>query len=179
MSLKYAILGLLSWQPFTGYDLKKLFTDFPVFYWSGNNNQIYTTLVQLLKEELVTHEVQYQEKYPPKKIYSITDRGLTELRNWVLSNPSPPELRNTFLIQLAWAHQLSPEELDQLLAKYEYEVQMQLLMQQEKKRRGVQTPHRTPREIYLWEMITQNIISAYENELTWVQKLRKELPNKV
>ena len=44
MTLEYAILGLLSWKPFSGYDLKKIFSDSPIYYWSGNNNQIYRTL---------------------------------------------------------------------------------------------------------------------------------------
>ncbi|RPI32756.1 MAG: DUF4180 domain-containing protein, partial [Chloroflexota bacterium] len=41
MDIKFAILGYLSWRPFSGYDLKKLFADSAAFYWSGNNNQIY------------------------------------------------------------------------------------------------------------------------------------------
>jgi DNA-binding PadR family transcriptional regulator len=175
MAIQYAILGFLSWQPLTGYDLKKMFTSLTAFYWSGNNNQIYKSLVQLLKQGLVTNEVQYQENSPPKKIYTITGQGLAALREWVLSTPQLPELRNTFLIQLAWADQLKHGELETLLEKYETEVAQQLLMEQEKIRRGNITPQRNPRETYLWEMISANIISSYENELSWVRKVRKEL----
>lgn len=175
MTIQYAILGFLSWQPLTGYDLKKMFTGLTAFYWSGNNNQIYKSLVQLLEQGLVTNEVQYQENSPPKKIYTITEQGVAALREWVLSAPHPPELRNTFLIQLAWADQLKHLELETLLEKYEAEVAQQLLMEQEKIRRGNIAPQRNQREIYLWEMISANIVSAYENELNWVRKLRKEL----
>jgi len=35
---------------------------------------------------------------------------------------------------------------------------------------------RTPRERYLWEMISENWIASYETELAWVRKLRKDLP---
>ena len=45
MSIEYAILGLLSWKPFSGYDLKKIIAESEVYYWSGNNNQIYNSLV--------------------------------------------------------------------------------------------------------------------------------------
>lgn len=175
MTIKYAILGLLSWKPLSGYDLKKIFVDSEALYWSGNNNQIYRTLVQLLNDGMVTNTVQHQESSPTKKIYNITDQGLSELKKWVLSMPEPPELRNTFLIQLAWADQLNNDELNTLLQKYEEEVQMQLLMQEEKARRGNAAPKRTPREIYLWDMISINIISTYENELNWVRKLRSDL----
>jgi hypothetical protein len=39
MSIKHAILGFLSWQPSTGYELKKLFAESDTLSWSGNNNQ--------------------------------------------------------------------------------------------------------------------------------------------
>ena len=49
------------------------------------------------------------------------------------------------------------------------------------RRNGAQTqqhdvsPQRTPRETYLWDMITENWVSHYEQELAWVRRLRKEL----
>lgn len=190
MSIEYAILGLLSWRPMTGYDIKKMFAGSAAFYWSGNNNQIYTTLVRLHENGMVTREVEIQEDSPSRKIYSITPKGQAELKNWLFSEPEPPELKNTFLIQLAWADQLSPEELDMLLEKYEAEIQMQVSMLQTQKQQKNIAPSgmvrdayinaslaRTPREAVLWGMIQENWISFYENELKWVRKLRKQLVN--
>lgn len=175
MSIKHAILGLLSWKPSTGYELKKVFEGSSAMYWSGNNNQIYKALVQLSDEGLVTSEIRHQESSPSKKIYTITVEGLSELKEWVLSSPEAPEFKNTFLIQLAWADRLSDEELNGLLSSYENEIKMQLLLQQEKVRRGVNSPNRSPREAFLWDMISENLISSYKNELGWIQKVRKEL----
>lgn len=175
MSIKYAILGLLSWKPSSGYDLKKVFEDSSIMYWSGNNNQIYKTLVQLLNDGLVTNEIKHQEGTPSKKLYTITEKGKSELKEWILSAPELPEFKKTFLIQLAWADMLSDEELDDLLARYENEVRAQLLMQQEKVRRGIDSPGRTEREIYLWAMITKNIISSYKAELDWIENVRRGL----
>jgi PadR family transcriptional regulator, regulatory protein AphA len=172
MSIKYAILGLLSWRPLSGYDLKKIIADSLSFYWSGNNNQIYKTLVQLHTEGLVESEVQQQENYPTRKEYNITERGAAELRNWVLSAPELTQFRNTFLIQLAWADQLDGPELDGLLARYAREVEMQLLILQERERRGGLNPARTPREEYLWREISSYFVTAYANELAWVRALR-------
>jgi PadR family transcriptional regulator, regulatory protein AphA len=188
MSIDYAILGLLNWRPLTGYDLKKMFAGSAALYWSGNNNQIYTTLVKLHENELVTREVELQTDSPSRKIYSITPKGQTELKKWLLSEPEPPQLKNSFLIQLAWADQLSPDELDTLLDKYEIEMQMQLsMLQVQEQQRNISpsgTPRdayinitlaRTPREAVLWGMIQENWISFYENELNWIRKLRKQL----
>ncbi len=190
MSIDHAILGLLSWRPMTGYDIKKMFAGSAAFYWSGNNNQIYTTLVKLHENGLVTREVEVQADSPARKIYSITEQGKAAFKKWLLSEPEPPEIKNTFLIQLAWADQLSPEELDTLLGKYEAEIQMQLSMLETQKQQKNVDPSgrvrdayinpslaRTRRETVLWGAIQENWISFYENELNWVRKLRKQLSN--
>jgi PadR family transcriptional regulator, regulatory protein AphA len=175
MSINYAILGILSNKPLTGYDLKKIIQESPFMYWSGNNNQIYKSLVELLEEGLVTNEIHHQESSPSKKIYTITKEGLEELKNWVLTSPEPPEFKKMFLVQLAWSNQLSTEELSTLISGYENEIRMQMLLQQEKKRRQIFSPDRNPREVLVWNLIYENIISSYENELNWIQKVRKEV----
>ena len=188
MSIEHAILGLLNLRPLTGYDIKKMFAGSAVIYWSGNNNQIYTTLVKLHENELVTVEVELHADRPSRKIYSITAKGQAELKKWLLSEPEPPQLKNSFLIQLAWADQLSPDELDTLLGKYESEMKMQVsMLRTQERQRNISpsgTPRdayinitlaRTPREARLWSMIQENWISFYENERNWVRKLRNQL----
>lgn len=175
MSIKLAILGILSWKPATGYDVKKIMEDSLFMHWSGNNNQIYRSMVQLLDEELVTNEVLHQDSSPSKKMYTITEKGLAELKQWVLSAPQLPESKNSFLNQLAWADQLSSAELNELLEKYEEEISMHVILLQEKTRRGLDTPTRTQRETHIWNRIHEHIITSYKNEWLWVQNLRKEL----
>ena len=190
MSSEYAILGLLSWRPMTGYEIKKLFAGSPVLYWSGNNNQIYTTLVRLHEEGLVSREIEPQEDKPARKIYTLTAKGLEALKKWLVSEPSPPQLKNPFLVQLAWADQLEPGELESLLARYEAEIEAQLAMLRAQARQRNLTPSgeprdtyvnaalaRTPREAVLWAMIQENWISFYQHELDWVRKLRQQLDN--
>ena len=175
MTIQYAMLGLLSWEPMTGYDLKKRFADSDALYWSGNNNQIYRALVDLHQAELVTVEVQPQGDRPPRKVYTITDQGRDELRRWILSAPELPHLRNPFHIQLAWADLLGAEELDLLLAAYEEEVHTKLLMLREQAQRDNPAPKRTPREALLWDAIAQNWESFYRHELAWTRDLRRSL----
>lgn len=175
MTIQYALLGLLSWRPFSGYDLKKIIANSDMFYWSGNNNQIYRALVELHEAGLVSPHVELQESLPAKKVYTITAQGQAELRQWVMSAPTPPELHNTFVVQLAWADRLTASELNDLLARYEDEVNQQLLMRQEKARRRTATPGRSGREAYLWRKISENLIAACQTELEWVRQVRKEL----
>lgn len=175
MSINYAILGILSSRPLTGYDVKKVIQDSSFMHWSGNNNQIYKALLELLDGGYVTSEVKHQDSAPSKKIYTITDNGLTDLKAWVLSTPDAPEFKKTFLIQFAWSDLLSQDERTTLLGNYEKEIRTQILMQEEKKRRKTYSPDRTPRETFLWEMIHDNMISSYENELVWIAKVRQGL----
>jgi DNA-binding PadR family transcriptional regulator len=175
MEIKYALLGFLSWKDATGYELKKHILNSVGFEWSGNNNQIYTSLVQLHRENMVTSQVQPQERYPARKVYSITETGRQALKEWVAGNPEPPVFRKSFLVQLAWAGQLSETELDSLLAKYEREVKFQLLMLETRMRRGSTHPGRTGIEKYLWDKIAENYVLAYEAELKWVKQIRSDI----
>ncbi|MEQ8173672.1 MAG: PadR family transcriptional regulator [Syntrophomonadaceae bacterium] len=175
MNIKFAILGFLSWKPFSGYDLKKIFVQSQSLYWSGNNNQIYRSLVQLHQEGLVESEIQLQENNPARKLYTITALGRSALEEWLKGPPEPLQLRNTFLIQLSWADQLDDNELDNLLSAYEEELELQLLIHTEREKRGSPNPARTDREKYLWQMISLNWSAVYQNELSWVRQLRSGL----
>jgi DNA-binding PadR family transcriptional regulator len=175
MSIKHAILGLLSRTPLTGYDLKKRFAESATLYWSGNNNQIYRTLVELHEEQLVTKEVHHQEDGPSRKVYTITNKGLAALRQWLLARPELPELRHSFLIQLMWADQLEADQLDALVRDYEEEVQARLLMLREQAQRDKLSPEGTPRGTHLEGTIAGYWISFYAHELDWVRQLREDL----
>lgn len=175
MSIQFAILGILSWKPSTGYELKKIFEDSSFMYWSGNNNQIYKALVNIEGKGLVASKVVHQDNSPSKKIYTITEEGLKKLKNWLVSSPEAPEIKKLFLIQFAWSDMLSDQELNEILSKYENEIKQQLIMQKEKYRRSLYSPDRSPRENLIWEMISENIISTYNNELNWIRETRHRL----
>ena len=175
MSLKYTILGFLSWRPLTGYEIKKYFTETEFIPWSGNNNQIYKTLVSLNNEGLVTKEVIQQDNYPARKVYHITPEGRNELNGWAKSKPDVPHTKSTFLIQLAWSDGLSTGEIENLINLYQYEIEMQLVMCKERLERKTVFPKDNPRAEFFWEMLWQNRISSYQNELNWLTKLRNGL----
>ncbi len=175
MTINYAILGIISYQPMTGYDLKKIIQDSTFMHWSGNNNQIYKALVLLLEDGFVTNEVVYQDGSPAKKIYTITQAGLDELKEWSVSTPETLELKKSFLVQLAWADLLSNDRLQEMLAKYENEIRLQLIINREKTRRGNGFAARSEREALLWRMIDENILSSYQNELEWIENVRKQM----
>lgn len=175
MLINHAILGLLSYKPLTGYDLKRIMQDSPFMYWSGNNNQIYKALIELHEEGSVSNEVYHQNNSPSKKVYTITDDGLAELRRWSLSIPEAPETKKSFLVQLAWALQLKNSELNGLLAQYEQEIKGQVSLEQERQRKGRLAPDRTPRETAIWDLIYDNVMGSYTKELDWINRIRQTI----
>src|SRR5438270_10825090 len=88
MSIKHAILGLLSKKPLHGYELKAAYEQDLVPASQLNYGQVYTTLERLGRDGLVAHEVVSQTERPDKKVYALTDQGRHELHDG-RDNPAP------------------------------------------------------------------------------------------
>jgi hypothetical protein len=114
----------------------------------------------------------HQESPPSKNINTVTPDGMAALKEWTAAGPEPLEFKKSVLVQLAWADLLPGAELDNLLAAYEKEAELELVMTREKLRRGTGFVPRTKREAFLWEGIGENILSSWQSELDWVKKLR-------
>lgn len=175
MSIKYVILGYLSWQPMTGYDVKRIIADSETLPWSANNNQIYRALVELHNDQWVTKTIQDQVGAPNRHIYSITDEGIKALKEWTGSKPEPPLTRKSLFNQLMWADCLDANEMDELLEAYLSVVGEKLFFVRVQADEKKNFPERTSRESYLWEMIHKNWILHYEAELSWIRQIRQEL----
>ncbi|MCB8978263.1 MAG: PadR family transcriptional regulator [Ardenticatenaceae bacterium] len=76
MKLEHYILGLLTINPSTGYDIKKhLDTEGRFARRRAPLSQIYTTLKRMLENGLVTFEEERRDGKPDLKIYSFTAQG--------------------------------------------------------------------------------------------------------
>lgn len=81
--LKYVLLGVLNYQPLTGYQLKQFMDQAAGHFWYAQTSQIYRTLDQLEKDGMLTSHIQAQEERPDRRLYQITPAGQTELRAWL------------------------------------------------------------------------------------------------
>ena len=157
MNIQHVMLGLLSFNPLTGYDIKKVMQNSPLTYWSGNNNQIYKTLAELQANGFVSAEVLHDDSAPTKKQYTITESGRRELQDLSRAFPELPELRKSFLLQLTFGRDLSREELGALLNHYEQEL-CGLLMTVDEKSLPKPT---TDFEAAVGNLVVQNIRQFY------------------
>ncbi|MCL5985147.1 MAG: PadR family transcriptional regulator [Actinobacteria bacterium] len=125
---KYAILGMLTRGPMSGYDIKKAI-DFGLhMFWSESHGQIYPGLKQLTEDGLITRDIMHQMGKPDRHIYSITERGKKELRTWLARSPEPNSYRIEVLLKLFFGHELSMDENLQNLGSFR-EQQSKLLEQ--------------------------------------------------
>jgi DNA-binding PadR family transcriptional regulator len=81
-SLRHFVLGLLSRQPMSGYDVKRFLDSLSWLIGNPSFGSLYPALHALLEDGLVAVEVQPQPGKPDRKIYSITDAGRQTLTEW-------------------------------------------------------------------------------------------------
>lgn len=173
MSLKHAILGFLSYQALTGYDLKKAFDRSVQHFWPANQSQIYRTLATLDEEGLVEKAVIHRDERLDMKVYSLTEAGRAELHRW-LSTPLPPrETREPFLIQVFFGGQLSDEEILNLLQREMQSAQERLVVYHaiyEQTMHQVKTAQ-DPRAFFLSMQTLDYGMASDQALVTWLDKI--------
>lgn len=115
MSLRHAILGLLSIKPMSGYELKKVIDESVGHFWTADQSQIYRTLTGLVEEGLASRRTVVQEERPNLHLHSATGPGLAELDRWLASPLRTPPTRDPFLARLFFADRLPLEDIRELL----------------------------------------------------------------
>ena len=99
--IKFILLGLLNYQPMTGYELKQTIDHSVSHFWHAYHSQIYTQLRQMEADGLVSSEFVYTEGQPDRRIYSMTDAGRVEFETWLgqsLTGMSP--IKEELLVRL-------------------------------------------------------------------------------
>lgn len=97
---RFAILGMLALAPASGYDIKKKMANSTDHFWKESDGALYPTLKQLHEEGLVTVEIENPDSGKPKKIYTITEDGLEEFRDWMTEDFEMPTARNELLLKV-------------------------------------------------------------------------------
>jgi DNA-binding PadR family transcriptional regulator len=98
-TLGYAILGLLSREELSGYDLASRMRARVGHFWEARHSQIYPELARLEEGGLVTHRVVEQQDRPDKKVYEITPSGFDALKAWVMEPPAPRPARDELVLK--------------------------------------------------------------------------------
>jgi len=123
---RFALLGMLSIRPMSGYDIKKLIETSVSYFWTESYGQIYPILKKLVTEKLVTRTTQKQSGKPDRHVYALTAAGRRILRDWLARSPAPKVDRNELLLKLFFGEEIPPAVSAAHLAEFR-ERQTQLL----------------------------------------------------
>ncbi len=104
---RFAVLGILSYGPMSGYDIKKFYEKSVAGFWSESYGQIYPILKRLAEEGLATKSVHKQEGKPDRHIYAITEKGREELQQWLVEPTGRYIGRHETLLKLMFGKQIS------------------------------------------------------------------------
>jgi DNA-binding PadR family transcriptional regulator len=111
MSIRHALLALLSEGPKYGLQLRHDFESRTGEVWPLNVGQVYTTLQRLERDGLVE-----SEGSGPQNVFTITQTGSDELTQWLRTPPDVvPPPRDELVIKLLVAMRVPGVDLPELL----------------------------------------------------------------
>jgi DNA-binding PadR family transcriptional regulator len=181
LSVKYALLGILSEGERHGYDLKEAFDERIGEFWGLNFGQIYSTLDRLEREGLVEWREEPQERRPDRKIFRITAKGRRELEEWLLRPVGRPRaLRDELFIKLVF---LQSSDHGPILDLIDQQKKVYMSHMQRLTRRKVELSARADRRaFFVTDVLIDAALFHAEADLKWLshteQKIRSGGPTR-
>lgn len=105
-SVGKVILGFLSREDLSGYDIKLRVDDSTRFFWAASYGQIYPELKRLEEEGLIKG-TDIPQGGRARRVYRITEAGREVLTSWIMDTGSTVELRHEGLLKVFFADALA------------------------------------------------------------------------
>ena len=123
--IDYVILGLLSHEDLTGYEIKKRMDKSLRYFWGASFGSIYPALSELVSRGLALRR-DGAENGRAKLIYSITDDGRAYLRQWLANPAERDELRYETLLKLFFGSEGGSEQAIAHIDAFEEKIKQEL-----------------------------------------------------
>ncbi|MCA9128463.1 MAG: PadR family transcriptional regulator [Planctomycetales bacterium] len=120
----FAILGLLSWQPQSGYDIKKLVEVGLSHFWNENYGNIYPTLDGLVRDGLAVKEAGNTSGRRTRNVYRITQQGQQLFDDWLAQPADLPIVRNELLLKFFLSGRLPNKASLRIVQNYQVHQQV-------------------------------------------------------
>jgi PadR family transcriptional regulator AphA len=111
MSLRHALLALLTAQPMTGYDLAKSFHSSVGHVWHAPDSQIYPALRDMEKHGLIIGTAVPWGPRSTKTEYAITETGIAEFERWMAEPLEYVNERHPAHLRAAYFEWAEPEAI--------------------------------------------------------------------
>ncbi|WP_413248996.1 PadR family transcriptional regulator [Sinomonas flava] len=109
MSLRFALLAMLTSQPMTGYDVYKNFETSVGYVWHAPDSQIYPELRRMEQDGLIRGETVPWGRKGTKKRYEITVDGVAAFRAWLNEPPHYTRERDPLRLRAAYLEWAEPD----------------------------------------------------------------------
>ncbi|WP_219640154.1 PadR family transcriptional regulator [Cohnella sp. CFH 77786] len=134
MTAMDVILGLLHARPFTGYEIKHAFQAQFSYFFDASFGTIYPTLGKMEQLGYITKESIPQDNRPVKHVYSLTDKGREQFKNYLDSPLEAEAFRSDFLVRLVFGEHQKPDIVIRMIEDNIQAVRAKLSDLEEKKR---------------------------------------------
>lgn len=179
---QFALLGVLMYGSFSGYQIKKMIDNSIGFFWTENYGHIYPVLSSLERKGLVIKKKIVQEKNPPKNLYNITDKGKDYFMDWLKNKAGYEKIRHELLLKVFFgSYSTSEENISKL--RQEKRLHEDLLEKYENLEKHMQSDHEQRDDIKYWEMTLDFGRRYSEMVIKWcddmTEKIEEESEDKV
>lgn len=180
MSLSHTLLGLLSYKPMTGYQIKQYFESSINHFWNAHMSQIYRELNRMEKEGWLTFQIEPQTGKPDKKIYAITQNGTAAFMRWLQDFPESSEetTRSEFLARVFFASRINLTDLEYELRRFLRKQHDQLNAYREIEDYIRKQQESGDGEALFWHMTLRRGIKSVESDIEWAEECLQVVKNK-
>jgi DNA-binding PadR family transcriptional regulator len=115
----YAVLGLLSMTPMSGYELAQAVSRSIAHFWPMSKTQVYSELGRLEGLGYIEGTDVAQERLPDKRVFNLTEGGEHVLDAWLSSDQvEGPTIRMPALVKMFFGHRLDNRQLEEFLLEF-------------------------------------------------------------
>ncbi len=165
---KYAVLGVLSIMPCSGYDIKKISDMSISHFWSENYGHIYPVLKMLEVDGMVTREAQQEKGRPPKSIFRITEKGTRTLNDWLLKPVEYHPHRSELLLKVFLGSDVPLENIKEKLVRHRDENTERLTaFEGIEKMLSESEPYRSAKSLPLWLLTVDHGKRYARSQIEW------------
>src|SRR5574340_420096 len=165
-STDYALLGLLSIEPMSGYDIRQNFQESLNFFWNESYGQIYPALKRLLAQGCIAPVAGGPSGRRKRRVYTITSKGRTHLRRWLAQAPRQQPIRDELLLKIFLGRSAPPGACAEHVRRLRREQQELLARYQEIKKRVAMERAGHP-HLRFWYITLQHGMEMRRARIRW------------
>lgn len=167
---KYIILGMLTIEPSSGYEINKRIKSSTSYFWNESEGQIYPALAKCVTDGLATCVGGLSSDNARfRKIYSITEKGRKVLATWLEKEAQNTLIRNEFLLKIFFGGNIENKYVITHLLKFEEEMKKEL-MALEKIKLKLTTTEKDPAQAKFWLLSAEFGIKSIKANLLWCEE---------